>query len=267
MNSATHNTALQLVDDLIADGRMHFTFNEALPRVGRSPSATANLLRRMVATGLVDRVSRGHYVIRQLGVLGTRVAAEDVAMAVAAAFSGQAHRMAYRTALDEHDLIAHPARTICVATLRRVRVKSLSGRPLRTVIEPEAAIRVGAEPCGPSRISTIERALLDAAARLELVGGAAVLAEALVSAGQAVDVERLIHFAEELGWAAALRRVGSISDALEIKGLAGRLQPLRPPVADLELEPGLGMEQVWRDRRWRVRWAVTPDELANVARQ
>jgi hypothetical protein len=59
MDSTRHNTALQLVDDLIADGKMHFTFNEAVPRVGRSPTATANLLRRMVATGLVDRVSRG----------------------------------------------------------------------------------------------------------------------------------------------------------------------------------------------------------------
>ena len=267
MDSATHNTALRLVDDLIADGKMHFTFNEAVPRAGRSPTATANLLRRMVAAGLVDRVSRGHYVVRQLGVLGTRAAAEDVAMAVAAAFSGQAHRMAYRTALDEHDLIAHPARTICVATTRRVRVKSLSGRPLRTVVEPEASIGVGAEAYGPSRISTVERALLDAAARPELVGGAAVLAEAMVSAGEGVDGERLSHFAEELGWAAALRRVGSISDALEIEGLAGRLQPLRPPAADLELEPGLGRERAWRDGRWRVRWAVTPGELANVGRQ
>ncbi len=267
MDTSTHRTALRLVDDLVADGKMHFTFGEAVPLSGRSSTATANLLRRMVATGLVDRVSRGHYVVRQLGVLGTRAAAEDVAMAVAAAFSDHVHRMAYRTALDEHDLIAHPARTIYVATTKRMRVKGLSGRPLRTVVEPETAVQIGIEACGRSWISKIERALLDAAARPDLVGGAAVLAEAMVSAGKSVDAELLTSFAKDLGWTAALRRVGSISDALQIEGLAGRLEPLQPPTADLDLEPGLDTARIWRDRRWRVRWAVTPHELANVARQ
>ncbi len=267
MDRVAHNAALRLVDDLVADGKMHFTFGEAVPRAGRSPSATANLLRRMIAVGLVDRVRRGHYVVRRLGVLGTRAAAEDVAIAVAAAFAGQAHRMGYRTALDEQELITHPSRTIYVATTRRVRVKSLSGRQLRAVVEPEPAIRVGAEAWGPSWISSLERALLDAAARPALAGGAAVLAEAILSAERDVDAERLSHLAERLGWASALRRVGSISDALEVGGLTGKLRPLKPPAADLDLEPGLDTARVWRDRRWRVRWALTPAELANVARQ
>ncbi len=267
MDSGTHNAGLQLVDDLVAAGKTHFTFDEVVPRIGRSPAATANLLRRMVASGLVDRVRRGHYVVRQIGVLGTRAAAEDVAIAVGAAFLGHAHRMAYRTALDEQDLIAHPARTIYVATARRMRVKSLSGRPLRTIAESETAIRIGAMARGPSWISTLDRALLDAAARPALVGGAAVLAEAMVSAGNDVDAERLTRLAKRLGWASALRRIGSIADALEIEGLAGRLQPLRPPTADLDLEPGLDTVRVWRDRRWRVRWALTHDELANAVRR
>ncbi len=267
MDRETHNTALRLVDALVADGKTHFTFGEVIPRIGRSPSATANLLRRMAAAGLVDRIRRGHYVVRQIGVLGTRAAAEDVAIAVAAAFSGHVHRMAYRTALDEQELITHPARTIYVATAKRMRVKSLSGRPLRTVAEPEVAIRIGATTRGPSWVSTRERALLDAAARPDLVGGAAVLAEAVVSAGKAVEAEQLIDFAKRLGWASALRRLGSISEALEVDGLAGRLQPLRPPVADLDLEPGLDTDRVWRDKRWRVRWPLTPAELAHVARQ
>ena len=266
-HTAAHSRALQLVDDLVADGKMHFTFSEVVPRVGRSPSATANLLRRMVDAGLVDRVDRGHYVVRQLGVLGTRAAAEDVAVAVAAAFSGQVHRMAYRTALDEQELIAHPSRTIFVATTRRTRVKYLSGRPLRAVVEPEEAIRIGAERHGPSWVSNLERALLDAAARPPLVGGAAVLAEAMVAVEHDIDAARLTDLATQLRWAAALRRLGSISDALEIGELAGKLRPLKPPVADLDLEPGLDAARVWRDRRWRVRWAVTPSELANVARQ
>ena len=267
MDRITHITALSLVDDLVADGKTQFTFDEARRRVGRSPSATANLLRRMVDAGLAERVRRGHYVVRQLGMLGTSAAAEDLTIAVAAAFSGRPHRMAYRTALDEHDLIAHPVRTIYIAATRRMRVKALSGRPLRTVSEPEKSILIGSIARGPSWVSNLERALLESAARPGLVGGAAVLAEAIASAGKNADARRITSYAEQLGWAAALRRIGSISDALEIEGLAGRFVPLRTPVADLDLEPGGDTARVWRDHRWRVRWAQSRNELANVARQ
>ena len=120
---------------------------------------------------------------------------------------------------------------------------------------------------GPSWLSDIERTLLDAAARPELSGGAAVLAEAIAVAGRKIDPDRLAHYAEHLGWAAALRRIGSVSDALGVEGLADKLAPIKPPVADLDLEPGSGMSTVWRDSRWRVRWVQLPDELANVVRQ
>jgi predicted transcriptional regulator of viral defense system len=267
MSHDSHNAALGLVDDLVADGRAHFTFGEAQQRFGQSPSATGNLLQRMLTAGLIDRVRRGHYVIRQLGVLGTPSVAEEVALAVGAAFEGIPHRMAYRTALDEHDLIVHPARTIYVATSRRIRTKTLSGRPLTIVREPETSISIGAIACGSSWVSGVERALLDAAMRPNLVGGAAVLAEAIATAGNKIDVAALIDYALDLGWAAALRRIGSVADTLEIEGLAGQLHSLKPITADLDLEPGGNMPHCWRDTRWRVRWQQTPDEIANVVKQ
>ena len=63
----------------------------------------------------------GHYALHQLGMLGTQAAAEDVTMSVSAAFKGLAYRMAYRSALYEHDLLVHPPRTIQVATQRWAR--------------------------------------------------------------------------------------------------------------------------------------------------
>jgi len=71
------------------------------------------------------------------GVLGTPSAAEDIALAVGAAFSGIPHRMAYRTALDEHDLITHPVRTIQVAAATQIRATTLSSMPFRLVKEPD----------------------------------------------------------------------------------------------------------------------------------
>ncbi len=267
MHKVSQNTALGLADELVANGQLHFTFRDAQHRLGRSAAATGNFLKRMQAAGLIDRVRRGHYVVRQLGVLGTPTVAEEVALAVGAAFAGIPHRMGYRTALDEHDLIVHPARSITVATPKQVRTKALSGRPLRIVQEPESRIMIGAIACGPSWVSDIERTLLDAARRPGLVGGAAVLAEAIATSHDKIDIDRITQYARQLNWAAALRRIGSIADALEFGGIAGRLRPLKPITADLDLETGAKRPHVWRDTQWRVRWLQTPDELANVARQ
>ena len=262
-----HNNALRLADQFAADGQLTFTFEDAVERTGLSRPATANLLRRMASNGLVDKVRRGHYVTRQLGVLGTAAAAEDIALAVSAAFSGQVHRIAYRSALYEHGLITHPSRNIQVAAARRTRITTLSGRPLRVVTEPIHMIGVGATPLGPSMVSDLERALLDAAARPDNVGGPAVLAEALVASGRRARPERLQYYAERLSLTAALRRLGSLSDRLEVSGLAGQLEPILAPKGDIDLEPRDSGPTCWRDAVWRVRWSQLPSELANVARQ
>jgi predicted transcriptional regulator of viral defense system len=267
MDKIPHNTALQFADDLVAHGKSHFTFSEAQRRLGRSPAATGNLLRRMLDSGLIDRVRRGHYIVRPLGVLGTPSVAEEVALAVGAAFAGIPHRMGYRTALDEQDLIVHPTRSIHVATTKRIRARTLSGRPLYIIREPASSIHIGAVKCGESRVSNIERALLDAAMRPGLVGGVAVLAEAIVTAGGNLDVEVLTHYARDLGWGSALRRIGSIADALNVNGLAEQLKPLAPPTADLDLEPGRNTSYEWRDKYWHIRWPQSADELASVANQ
>ena len=146
------------------------------------------------AAGLIDRVRRGHYAVRQLGVLGTPAAAEDIALSVGAALTGLPHRIAYRSALHEHDLVVHPARSIHVATDRRVRTRTLSGRPLRIVIEPPEALDVGRVPWGSSSLSDRHRAVLDAAQRPRLVGGLEVLAEAFAAATPELRADILMTF-------------------------------------------------------------------------
>ena len=267
MYFSSPHRGLALVNELVADGRSTFTFEDAEIRVGKSKTATANLLRRMEKAGLIDRVRRGHYAVRPLGVLGTPTAAEDVALSVGAALSSVAHRIAYRNALSEHDLVPHPARTIQVASERRVRTRSLSGRPLQVVIEPSEALVVGRIPWGTSYLSDVHRAVLDAARRPRLVGGLEVLAEAFAAAARELEAETLMEYAGRLGYAAALRRLGSLADSLRLEPLAGALTPIKPITADLPLEPGGDEPALWRDRRWRVRWPRTVDELVAVTGQ
>lgn len=126
---------------------------------------------------------------------------------------------------------------------------------------------MGRVPWGMSYISDRHRAVLDAAQRPRLVGGVEVLAEALAAAAHELNAEVLTDFARRLGWGAALRRLGSLADALALQPLQGALQPLRPMTADLDLEPGTDEPTVWRDSRWRVRWPRSVDELLAVTGQ
>jgi predicted transcriptional regulator of viral defense system len=259
----TLDAGLRLLNTLVAEGQTQFTAEEATTRLKRSPTATANLLRRLVREGLLDRVRRGRYAIRPLGMLGTTAAAEDVLLAVAAGFFKTAHRLAYRSALDYLELLVHPSRAIQVALTKPTRSERLSNRPLTTVIEPEEAVSIGAEKHGETFVSNLERALLDAAARPELAGGIAIVAEALASAAARVDPDRMKDYAARLRWGAALRRIGSIADGLALPGLAGKLTPLTKPTSDIDLEPG-GHASAWRDAKWRVRWNQAPEQLSNV---
>ena len=267
MHMQSPQYGLALANELVAEGRLTFTFRDVEKRLGKSKPATANLLKRMEKAGLIDRVRRGHYAVRQLGMLGTPAAAEDVSLSVGAALKGVPHRIAYRNALYEHDLVVHPARTIQVATARRVRTKRLSGRPLRIVIEPPEKLDVGRVPWGTSYLSDRHRAVLDAAQRPSLVGGLEVLAEAFATAAPELQVDILMDYARRLGWAAALRRLGSLADALALKPLSGALTPIKPITADLDLEPGIDEHTVWRDKVWRVRWPRTVNEILAVIGQ
>ena len=85
-----------------------------------------------------------------------------VALSVGAALKGLPHRIAWRSALYEHDLVVHPARSIQVATERRVRTRTLSGRGLQVLIEPPESLGVGRVPWGASCLSDRHRAVLDA---------------------------------------------------------------------------------------------------------
>lgn len=258
---------LQLLDQLLAEGRDTITTRELQQRLGRSPQATSNLLTRLASAGLVDRIARGRYALRPLGLLGTRAASEDVALAVGGLLGGEPHRIGYLSALEFNDLLIHPSRVIQVASPRRITLRRLSGRPFQSVREAHETIQLGGDPAGHGAwVSGHERSLLDAASRLDLVGGLTTLAAALHA--RRVDPGALQELARKLDAGAALRRIGSLADQLGIPGLDGGLTPLSTPQSDLDLDPSADTTRtVLRDPRWRIRWPLTPEELANAVQQ
>jgi len=255
---------LELIDNLVAEGREEFTFGEAMAQLRASPTATANVLRGLKKKGLVDRLARGRYAIRPLGSLGTSAATADLYLAVGAAFSGSKHRIAYRSALGELGLLSHPVRKVFVACTQQVRLSTVGRRPLRVVIERAETIHLEAEEVGHSWMSTLERALFEGALRVDLTGGVERLVEALSHGAPEADPARIARLAEAFRarGLAAERRLASLAHVLKLPlPLEPKLSPRRPII---RLDPRDDRIE-WIDDRFRVAWNVTPEELAAVA--
>lgn len=264
---ATKNRYIELLDELALEGKEVFTTHDVQELGQFSPQAASNLLTRLVHQGLVDRVARGRYVLRPFGALGTRAVAEDVALAVGAAFIGKPHRIAYRSALDWHGLLDHPSRQIVVATDKRPGLRQLSGRPLRVVLEQPDRIELGAIDAGHgARVSSLERALVESAARPGLAGGIHVVAGALARARANPDA--LGEIAQALGARSALHRLGSIAERLDVHPFADQLEPLSSIGRAVPLDPELADDaDGWRDDKWGVDWPFPAEELEESVRR
>jgi predicted transcriptional regulator of viral defense system len=252
-------TALNLLDRLTAAGESTFSTAEAVEILGRSPQSTVNLLGRLVDDGLIGRVSRGHYAIRPLGRLGTSAAAEDTALAVAAVFSDRPHRIAYRSALARHGLVVRPSRVIQVACPDQVRITELAERPVDVVRERSVTVAVGSISAGyGAKVSTLERALLDGARRIELIGGLGVLGDALDTASSDLDVHELRTVSRQLGAVPALRRLASLARILELDDLAQQLLGgVRVPKTPIPADPRQRGPREWEDSAAGVSWSTS----------
>lgn len=254
--------AISTLNDLAADGVGEFSTRQVAEYAGLSPKSASALLSRLVRMGLVDRVARGRFALREVGMLGTTAASEDLALAIQAALGERQGRIAFRSALSDLGLLSHPARTIHVASPHRVRLRALSGRPVVFHHERSASLRLGADRLRESVWrSTPARALLESAQHPRFAGGVAAVAEALMAAH--VEPEALADLAARIDSAAGLRRLGSLSDHLG-GSLARRLDP--PPKArTIPLDPAERADAAapgaWRDTRWGVEWPMPAVEL------
>ncbi|MGA2805704.1 MAG: hypothetical protein ABSF89_15175 [Acidimicrobiales bacterium] len=252
-----------MVDTLVAAGREDFTFEAARTILGVPSPATAKVLRQLRDQGFVERLSRSHYAIRPLGLLGTSATADDLPLAVAAAFDGRQHRIAYLSALAELGLLTHPARTVVVACTQQVRRHHLGRRPLRVVIERSTTIHLGAETMGRSWHSGVERAVFECALRVDLVGGPEALASALQRAASTIRARRLAPLVKAFGprGVAAERRLASLARALDLTlDLGPKVSSARPII---RLDPQNDHIE-WIDSAMRVAWSTSVDELRAV---
>jgi predicted transcriptional regulator of viral defense system len=191
-------------------------------------------------------------------------AAQEILVAVEESLAGVPHRVAYRSALDYLDLLRPPARAVQVAMSGAVGLSWLGARPMRSTLESEATLHVGAYRVGKVWVSDLERSILDAADRPDLVGHITAVAVAFNEAAPDLDASQLTEYVGRLRMQTAWRRLGSLADQLRLAPLTNKLEPIGPVTTDIVLDPKGPMRRVWRDEKWGVYWNRNLDELTNA---
>jgi predicted transcriptional regulator of viral defense system len=152
-----------------------------------------------------------------------------------------------------------PVLPVHVASPFRPRENFLSGRPLRVIYESDVTVLLRTQTIGPSRIATVEWALLDTASHPQLTGGAARLVEAMAASSSTSGLREL---SKQVGAGAAFRRIGSIAATLGL-AVAKGLEPLTRRTL-IELDRRARGEGGWVHTTWGVAWPDPPSELGAV---
>ncbi|MCY3878569.1 MAG: type IV toxin-antitoxin system AbiEi family antitoxin [Rhodobacteraceae bacterium] len=248
--------ARNIIADLVASGRHHFTSSEIRLALGVSEAAARQALSRLAARGEIASPARGFYVIvppeyRRLGCLPAdqfvpalmehRNVRYYVGLLSAAQYHGAAHHRP-----QEYQVVVERNRPAIVCGA--VRVAFVARRNLAAV--PVESFN---NPRGTVVVSTVEATAVDLVGYMHRAGGVDRVAGMLSELGEHIDPERLVEASRSasLLWA---QRLGHL---LEHVGAGDRTVLLKEHVRlrarnCTKLLPGADAAGAQRSKDWRL---------------
>lgn len=216
---------------------------------------TTRILQRMKREGLVAGVERGKYLL--LGLTPEKIFSNP--LYIGANLLSPSY-ISYWSALHFHGLTEQVPHTVFVATTRRKSQISFRGTRYRFItIKPAAFFGYRRETLDglPVPIADEAKSILDSLALPEYAGGITEVAHALSTAfsEQALDVKRLVEYADRLNSGSLSSRLGHLLDLLHQP-----VEGLRPSRGPVRLDPRLA-ERGKFNSRWRLYVNISPDDL------
>lgn len=256
MFSSAAPRARDVITDLAARGRCHFTSSELRSALGVSEAAARQALRRLAAKGEIVSPARGFYVIvppeyRRSGCLPA-----DQFVPAMMEYWGACYYVGLLSAAQYHGAAHHRPQAFQIVAQRNrpaidcgsVRVVFVARRNLSSV--PVESFN---NPRGTILVSTPEATALDLVGYMHRAGGLDRVADVLSELGEVVDPERLIDASRSASilWA---QRLGYL---LEHVGAGDRAAALKMHVRKrarnyTKLLPGADAEGALRSRDWRL---------------
>jgi predicted transcriptional regulator of viral defense system len=258
---------------LAGDGQEAFTLADLRARFNLTAPQAQQLAYRLARNNLVRRVKRGLYAILEPadwhGGPGLGV---DRYWAAAYAVRGEAYYLAYYTAMELHEMLQHPLRTVFVAVTKQHRPLTFGTARVRFVTLAAGKF-FGEEDRRTAqghivKVAQLERTVLDCADRPDLCGGIEEVFQGLVRRRGDLDPDRLLRFVHRLDKPVVTKRLGLLLELaggdpellLELERAAGRLKRFVP--LD-KMAPINGAE---RNRRWELIVNVELHRLFAAAR-
>ena len=248
-----------IIARLAGDGVEAFTLADLRARFDLTGPQAQQLAYRLARKNLVRRIKRGLYAILEPadwhGGPGLGV---DRYWAAANAVRGERYYLAYYTAMELHEMIQHPLRTVFVAVTKQHRGLIFGTASVRFVTLAQGKF-FGEEDRRTARghvvkVAQLERTFLDCADRPDLCGGIEEVFRGFVRRRADLDADRLLRFVHRLDKPVVTKRLGLLLELaggdpellLELEQAAGRLKRFVP------LDRTAPADEAKRNRRWEL---------------
>jgi predicted transcriptional regulator of viral defense system len=245
---------------LASKGLNFFTIDTLVETLGLDRPAAHQLAMRMVRANLARRIKRGLYALLPPEDWGDT---EGFAMPwyVTAANLAQPNQyyLAYYTAMEIHQMLQHPLRTVFIAVTTRRRGAKVGPVTFRFVTLDKrrffGAEDLPVEPWQPIRVATLERTFLDCVDRIDLCGGLEEVFRGFARRHGDLNPDRLLRFTYRLDKPVVTKRLGYLLEQVghgdrelldELRRAGGQLRHYVP------LDPKGPDEGPNRDKRWEI---------------
>lgn len=226
----------QVIDEMENRDLVIFTSRDVMRFLDVSRRNAYRIVNRMEEKGLVQRVERGKFIIKDT------MEKLDVLEIVSYLFSPS--YIGFWSALHFHGMTDQVPRKVFVATTKRKRNLWLQGQEIVYVMI-KRELFFGYEAYGRVIASDREKTIIDCLRHPEYAGGIAQVSNAL---SENLDIPRLIEYSQMMGSSAVASRLGYI---LEKKGLIDGYDALQDMITSYT-KLDSGGEKVNPDRRWRI---------------
>lgn len=241
------------------------TSRDIARRLRCSPGYARKMAHVLRKKGWLDRVAKGRYFL--IGAARGPKGIPEMNPYLLARLLPKPYFVAYRAACTHHGLLTQVSHVIHVAVLRQKRPLELKNVRFEFItLKRSRFFGFGEDAIQGERVnvSDVERSVLDALDRPELVGGIEASVQVLFHSRRALDPARLREYLRRFDDGALARRFGYLCDALRIvlpdalvSCLAGRVG--KDPAY-------LGSPRRWgregeRDKRWNLVLNVPREEL------
>lgn len=213
-------TSAKLIDTLNAQGVSFFTLDDAarvLP--GKTRNTIDKLLSNLTKRGILARLKSQTYLILQSGKEQAQLSnwpliAHELA-------NKEYYFLSHYSAMRLHGMTTHPLMTVYITVNKRTRNRIVNGIKYQFIsLNPNffwGATSMWVTKHDKVSVSDLERTILDALGRPELCGGIKEIIRGIWSKKKLIDWEKLLQYAQKYPIKAAIKRLGFISEILQIE--------------------------------------------------